>query len=256
MNYKKVDEESEFDIFYNQNNILYKNYINNYLERLFGGSEKTNFLKVLPTIINVIKGRLIYSLKSKLPLIEIKNKNKLIKMGVIINISNVLNMKTKTKITKKEIMEYICSFQVVPLFFNDENKEEVFFNNKKKKFLGTTSELLFVVFKVKPELKLYICDIESKQYSKFISEEKIINENKNNFMVAHYIYDNFFMLNTDPKNTLTLLDIYRISEKKTLQKITEENIEPQFYKNKMSLENINEIITICIKTHLTKIKTQ
>lgn len=111
--------------FYNENNILYKNYINNYLEKIFenintrGGSnsEKQRFLKVMPSIINIIKGRLIYNLKSQLPLIEIKNKNKVTKMGIILNISNILNITKKTEIIKKDIMDYVSSFQVVPLFF-------------------------------------------------------------------------------------------------------------------------------------------
>lgn len=156
---------------------------------------KIKYLKIMPTFINVLKGRILYNNKSKFtiePLVPSDNKNVI--LGILIDLYKI--DETVGNVTLDKINKYIKNYDVVPLLYND--GRNVVYKNKKTYFFSKNSKLAFITFKMPSTCKYYVENIDLAPLSKLHD----IDENKLsvNSIVAHFIYDNYYFLHTRPEN--------------------------------------------------------
>lgn len=157
---------------------------------------KSSFLKIMPSFVNVVKGRILYQGKTKLALEKIHptDKKSHVVLGTIIDLYKVKKVLNKETITKKDINEFINSYDIIPLMYNTAGSKDkqIVYKNKKKNFFSKESKLCCVTFEL-TNVDSYYCEVPSKEVK--ISFENIDNIVKDkNFIVSHYIYDNFFFL--------------------------------------------------------------
>lgn len=155
---------------------------------------KIKYLKIMPSYINVIKGRILYNNRSKFtiePLIPSDYKNVI--LGILIDLYKI--EETVEHITLDKIEKYIKSYDVVPLLYNDTSN--IIYKNKKTHFFSKTSKLCFITFKMPANYKYYIENINLEPLSKLhdIDETKLTE----NSLIAHFIYENYYFLHTNPK---------------------------------------------------------
>lgn len=171
----------------------------------------TTYFKILPTFINVVKGRIIYQGKTKLSLEKIQPTNKKgpIILGTLIELSKIKKNLEKETLTKKDIEKYIKEFDIVPLLYNtiDNKDKEIIFKNRKKTFFTKDAKLCLVTFELQ-EVTSFYAEVPTKEIKiNFEDIDDIIKEK--NYIVAHYIYDNFFFL--VPSHKLKMLNCYLIN---------------------------------------------
>lgn len=154
---------------------------------------KIQYLKIMPTFINVIKGRILYNNRSRFtiePLVPKDNKNVI--LGILIDLYKI--DENVENITLDKIEKYIKSYDVVPLLYND--ARSIIYKNKKTYFFSKKSKLAFLTFKMPSVYKYYIENIDLSPLSKLYD----IDENKLsiNSIIAHFIYENYYFLHTQP----------------------------------------------------------
>lgn len=179
----------------------------------FGGKKSSKiqqYLKIFPTFINIIKGRIIYQGKTKLSLEKIKpvDKKGPVVLGTVIELNKIKKNLNKENLTKKDIMDYIMGYDIIPLIFNlsTEKGKEIVYKNKKNTFLNKESKLCFITFTLSDVENFYI-EVPTKDIKiQFENIDDIIKEKK--YIVAHYIYDNFFFLT--PTHNLKINNFYMI----------------------------------------------
>lgn len=195
------------------------NYLNlNTIDEVFdafeiGGAEKkstNDYLKIVPTFINIVKGRIIYQGKTKLGLEKITPEKKTpVVLGTILELSKVRKVLEKETLTKKDIMTYINNYDVLPLLFNtpSNKNKDIVFKNKKKTFFNRDSKLCLVTFEL-TGITSYYAEVPAKEVKVNFENIKDIIKDKN-FIVAHYIYDNFFFL--VPTHNVKISNCYLIN---------------------------------------------
>lgn len=206
------------NIFMNHNlSDLYKNKIQqdvfkNLFDQSFSGGLKTKQdtrLKIMPTFINVLRGRILYNGKTKMKLKKIKPKNvSNVILGTIIDLAKVKNMLGTEKLTNDSIKKFIDMYDFLPLMYNDDESSNVIKNNKKKSFFNTNSKLCLVTFNVS-EKNEYYKEIPNEEVSVDFKDVKDVIKEKN-FIVSHYIYErNFFLVPTNKINinSIQIIDI-------------------------------------------------
>lgn len=218
----------------------------------FGGKKKSSkiqhYLKIFPTFINIIKGRIIYQGKTKLSLEKIKpvNKKNPIILGTVIELSKIKKNLNKENLTKKDIMDYINNYDIVPLIFNlsTEKDKEIVYKNKKTTFLNKESKLCFITFTLLDVENFYI-EVPTKDIKiQFENIDDIIKEKK--YIVAHYIYDNFFFL-ASPHN-LKMNNFYMIDMEEEENKFEIKESTDFKYKSNNRKINLREFQNIISKT--------
>jgi hypothetical protein len=157
---------------------------------------KSSFLKIMPSFINVVKGRILYQGKTKLALEKIHptDKKSPVILGTIIDLYKVKKVLNKETITKKDITEFINSYDIIPLMYNTAGSKDkqIVYKNKKKNFFSKESKLCCVTFELN-NVNSYYCEVPSKEVKiNFENIDDIVKDK--NFIVSHYIYDNFFFL--------------------------------------------------------------
>lgn len=154
---------------------------------------KIKYLKIMPSFINVIKGRILYNNRSRFtiePLIPKDGKNVI--LGILIDLYKI--DETVENITFDKIEKYIKGYDVVPLLYND--TRNIIYKNKKTYFFSKKSKLAFLTFKMPSTNKYYIENTDLSPLSKLYD----IDENKLsvNSIIAHFIYENYYFLHTQP----------------------------------------------------------
>lgn len=201
-------------------------------------------LTVVPTFINIIKGKIIYTNQTKLSLEPIETKdNKNIILGTIIDL-NVI----KPEITdKKQLLEYFKSYNVLPLIFNTGSKN-IINKNKKKNFFSANSKLLFVSIKLKDDFNFYKEVIENSPYKEFKDVSEVVKEK--NYIIAHYIYENFFMFINNKKHHYDIHECFVIDKDYNLIKQNLSSFELENLNEKIFLDDFSELLDKC-KKHLS-----
>lgn len=207
------------------------------------GKNNKQKMTIVPTFINTIKGKIIYTNQTKLSLEPIETKDKNIILGTIIDL-NVLKPEIKNK---NQLLEYFKSYDVLPLIFNMENKN-VINKNKKKNFFSPNSKLLFVTIKIKDNFDFYKEVIENTPYKEFNDISDLVK--KKNYIIAHYIYENFFMFINNKKHNYEIRECFAINSDYDLIKQNLSEFEPLTLKEKIFLDDFSEILDNC-KKHLS-----
>ncbi|QKE44506.1 putative ssDNA/dsDNA binding protein VP8 [Yalta virus] len=211
------------------------------------------YLKIVPSFINVVKGRIIYQGKTKLSLEKIKptNKKDPILLGTILELSKVKSVLEKDSITKKDINMFIEKYDIIPLMYNssDNKDKEIIFRNKKKSFFNPESKLCFVTFELK-DVDSYYVEVPSKEVKiAFENIEDVIKDKK--YIVSHYIYDNFFFL--VPTNKIKMHTCYMINigpEQNVFEIKESKDLKFETNKRKINLTEIDSIVAK-IRTYLS-----
>lgn len=257
-------EDNEDFIMNNNLHELYKNKISNedlnfMFSEIKGGEkekEKKKTFKIVPSFINVLKGKIIYNNSTRLSLEEIKPAKKIILLGTILDLNKIKNDLSIEKILEKDIVNYINKFDVIPLLFQFDQRN-VIYKNKKEQFFNKDSKFIFIVFELLKESTFYREVPENKIYDTLTSIESII-KNKN-YIVAHYIYENYYFLVNNIKNNLKIKNMYFINLNQensefTFQEIKNKDKDHLEYienKRKVTLIEMNNILNMSL-TYLTK----
>lgn len=207
--------------------------------------ESKNFLNVMPSFINVLKGRILYNNKTRLQLEPLKTKSKSVVIGTILDLKKVrqgLN-NLEAKLTKKDIIDYVNSFDALAMMFNFDNKT-IIYKNRKDTFFSPDSKLVFLTFKVKNETEYYYESTIANPYTEFMNIEDIIQ--KKNYIVAHFIYENHYMIITKPSNNLIPDKFYfvNIENKHVPNKLLEEFKDDLEYNPNMNSIRLNDMLVI------------
>lgn len=154
---------------------------------------KINYLKIMPTFINVIKGKILYNNRSKFTIEPLIPKDKNVILGILIDLYKI--DENVENVTFDKIEDYIKKYDVVPLLYND--SRNIVYKNKKNYFFSKKSKLAFLTFKMPSAYKYYIENIDLSPLSKLYD----IDENKLsvNSIIAHFIYENYYFLHTQPE---------------------------------------------------------
>lgn len=221
----KVQNEEINNLFKHPLEILKndQNEINSIFDELeLGGARKSSkmsdkqlapnpYLKIVPSFINVVKGRIIYQGKTKLSLEKIKptNKKDPVLLGTLLELSKIKSVLEKDTLTKKDISTFMEKYDIAPLMYNssDNKDKDIIFKNKKKMFFNRESKLCFVTFELK-DINSYYVEVPSKEVKiTFENIEDVVKDK--NYIVSHYIYDNFFFL--VPTNKLKIHTCYMVN---------------------------------------------
>lgn len=254
--------KNPYEILYdnNENDNDYNIYANPIFDQTDTGGAKNSkklsrnsYLKIVPSFINVVKGRIIYQGKTKLSLEKIKpvNKKDPIILGTILELSKIKTILEKDSLTKKDISTFIDKFDILPLMYNntEDKDKDIVFKNKKKDFFNKDSKLCLVTFQLQ-NVDSFYTEVPSKEVKIAFQDIEDVVKDKN-YIVSHYIYDNFFFL--VPTNRLKLQSCYMINikqepnvfdfkEEKTL------NYEPN--QRKINLTEVENIVSKA-KTYLS-----
>lgn len=214
---------------------------------------KSSFLKIMPSFINVVKGRILYQGKTKLALEKIQpsDKKSPVILGTIIDLYKVKKVLNKETITKKDITEFINTYDIVPLMYNTAgNKDkQIVYKNKKKSFFSKDSKLCCITFELN-NVTSYYSEVPSKEVKiNFENINDIIKDK--NFIVSHYIYDNFFFLVPVHKlklNTCYLINLGAEHNMFDMKETKDFKYEPN--NRKIDLTEIDQII-YKTKSHLS-----
>ncbi|AKS26327.1 putative ssDNA/dsDNA binding protein [Diachasmimorpha longicaudata entomopoxvirus] len=234
-----------FECYEDSGETIYREYCPSFVTELFKAKTKKeiletpsyvtprkgNFLKVLPTFLNVIKGRVFYNLKTKRELKALKNPPKDIILGTFIDATKIEEILGKEGLTKKDINDFCFQFDVMPLFFKQ--KDNIIYKNRKETFFRKETKLLFLTFKVKNNTHIYYEALDEPP-----TELREIADLKPNFIVAHYLYDNYYFLVTQPQHKLTLDKIYTITPKLEIEPLKNEMSTLQKRINLSEMQNL------------------
>lgn len=205
------------------------------------GGKNNDYLTVCPTFVNVIKSKIFYNCKTKYELKKIQPSTDPIIFGTLLDIKNVLFKLNKEKLSKDDIIKYIFSYDAIPLMFKYKDDNTIY-KNKKKSFFSKDSKLILVTFKINKSTELYYENIEESPKDVFVSE----CNKKKNFIVAHYIFENYYMLVTRPKELLKPDMFYVVNiegdNKFCFKEFTKDLNLKEFNDRKLSLEEITNII--------------
>lgn len=172
-------------------------------------------------------------------------------MGTILELSKIKTILEKDSLTKKDISTFIDKFDILPLMYNntEDKDKDIVFKNKKKDFFNKDSKLCLVTFQLQ-NVDSFYTEVPSKEVKIAFQDIEDVVKDKN-YIVSHYIYDNFFFL--VPTNRLKLQSCYMINikqepnvfdfkEEKTL------NYEPN--QRKINLTEVENIVSKA-KTYLS-----
>lgn len=176
-------------------------------DMLFGGNnnkngEKKNFLSIMPSYINVIKGRILYNDKTKLVMEKIVPENTPVTVGIIIDLNKVKQVFDKPVSDKKTIMEFLTHYDATPFFFNDERNIGNVYKTRKNTFFNSMSKLCFVTVELTKNLVFYREVPTSDVKIDFVSVDKVIKEK--NRLVAHHIYEDDFFIVSSPSTNIKI----------------------------------------------------
>lgn len=258
------DDDNEFSF----NSIPKKNF--NYIEDFLGGaiskkkkSAKTvskiqknsslKKLKIMPTFINVLRenrkgvfpSTTMLQLKKMMP-----NNNSEVIVGTIIDFIKIMayfkdkNIElTDRELTEEQLKEYIFSFDVIPVLFDFEHTKTIY-KNSKQNFFSNSSRLIFITFKIKKERKIeyYFEDELSVVSDKAVDIDSVLDKSKN-YLVAHIINHNHYLLVTNPSFNLRLHNCFEIDI------MSKDNENTFIFKNidfskKNKIQQNNKILTL------------
>lgn len=205
---------------------------------------KRSKLTILPTFINILKGRIIYTNQTKLELEEIEPQDK--KDVILGTILDLKNMKDSIK-NKNDLMKYIKTYNIIPLMFNF-NHKNIIYKNKKKTFFNDSSNLIFVTFKINDKYKYYTEVINKSPYEKLKNVSSVLNEK--NYIISHYIYENFYMFFNTKKHNFEIHNCFAIDKNHTLVEQNLTSFQLINLSEKIFLDDFIEILNDC-KKHLT-----
>lgn len=176
---------------------------------LFGGinskvksDKKKNFLSIMPSYINVIKGRILYNDKTKLVLEKISPKSTPVTLGIIIDLNKVAQVFDKPVSDKKNVMEFLTHYDAVPFFFNDDRNTGNVYKTRKNTFFNSMSKLCFVTVELTKSPTFYREVPSSDVKIDFVSVDKVVKEKSR--LVAHHIYDDDFFIVTSPSTNIKI----------------------------------------------------
>lgn len=208
--------------------------------------EKKKF-SIMPSYINVIKGKIFYDQKSKLQLKKLKRVESSgdVILGTVIDyykLHSVLEKKDDDRnLTKNDVKNYVNKYDTIPLSFNF-NTKDIVFRNRKENFFSKESRLIFITFKVKEKNMKYFYESQTETpLDNFVDISKVT---KDPFIVAHYIFDNYHMLVNDPLINLTLYEIYDIDfdSSKPLVLLTSEKHTMKTNNRKITLHEFSNVL--------------
>lgn len=197
------------------------------------------YLKVMPTFINVIKGKILYKNKSKFTIEPIKPSDyKNVILGTVIDLSKI--SEDVKNVTMEKIHKFITKYSIVPLMYND--SRNILYKNKKTHFFTKKSKLAFITFKMPANYKYYCENVELTPLSKLHDiDEKMITSNS---LIAHFIYENYYFLHNKPKE-LKMENCYIIDVHPNNFEFIEFNKIKEIIPNdrKLTLDEIHAILT-------------
>lgn len=200
---------------------------------------KIKYLKVMPTFINVVKGKILYKNKSKYTIEPIKPSDyKNVILGIVIDLSKI-SEDVKT-VNMEKIHKFITKYSVVPLMYND--SRNIIYRNKKTHFFSKRSKLAFLTFKMPANYKYYCENVDMTPLSKLHDiDESMISSNS---LIAHFIYENYYFLHNKPKE-LKIENCYIINLKSDGFDFVDFNKVKEIIPNdrKISLDEIHAILT-------------
>lgn len=183
--------------------------ITNVLENIGGVSSKKTlvpskgFLRIMPSYINAVKGRIIFNDKTRHTLQEIKPNTDNVVLGIVIDLNKIKITNNIDKITMKEIKKYIDSYDAIPLLYNSDEGREMVYRTHKSLFFSKNSKLCLVTFEVKPGFSFYTEVPTKESLSEFRSIGKIVKTKKR--LVSHFIFNDYFFLMMSPENNLKII---------------------------------------------------
>lgn len=170
--------------------------------------EKKKFLKVVPSYINVVKGKLLYNEMTKFSLDMFTPQSTPVIGGLIIDMYKVQQTLNKEEISLDDIHRFIEMHDVVPLLFNFDTRNIIYKNNKPS-FFSLSSKLFLLTFEIKKNFQYFYENPTKENHHNFKDIKEIIDIK--NYIVAHYIYETYFLFVTNPKTHLKLKHIYEIN---------------------------------------------
>lgn len=201
--------------------------------------KRIKYLKVMPTFINVIKGKILYKNKSKYTIEPIKPSDyKNVILGIVIDLSKI-SEDVKT-INMDKIYKFITKYSIVPLMYND--SRNIIYRNKKTYFFTKKSKLAFLTFKMPANYNYYCENVDMTPLSKLHDiDESMISSNS---LIAHFIYENYYFLHNKPKE-LKIENCYIINLKPEGFDFVDFNKTKEIIPNdrKISLDEIHAILT-------------
>lgn len=170
--------------------------------------KKSLFLNTMPTFINVLKGRVLYNNSTKFSLEKILPQSNNVVLGTIIDLFKVKKEIHKDDISKDDIIKYVERYDVVPLLF-DFNSRNIIYKNKKNNFFSKDSKLIFITFDMVKKHNYY-CESPTKTtYDTYQNIDKVLSEK--DYIIGHYIYENYYFFVTNPKINLKIKKGYYIN---------------------------------------------
>lgn len=173
------------------------------------GSNKDSRLKIMPSFINVLRGRILYNGKTKMSLSKIKPKNNSsVILGTIIDLAKVKDVLGAKTLTEESIKEFVDMYDYLPLMYDSDENNSLVKNNRKKFFFNNNSKLCLVRFNVTGKNEYYV-EVPSEDVSVEFKDIKDVVKEKN-YIVSHYIYERFFFLVPTNKisiNSIKFIDI-------------------------------------------------
>jgi hypothetical protein len=201
---------------------------------------KIKYMKIMPSFINVVKGKILYNKKSKFtiePIIPSDHKNVI--LGILIDLIKIDD--NIENISLDKIEKYIKSYDVVPLLYND--SRNIVYKNKKTYFFSKPSKLAFITFKMPANYKYYIENIDLTPLSKL--HEIDTNKLTENSLIAHFIYENYYFLHTHPQK-LKIHNCYIINIDENYEFIELEKAKNMIPNGrKLSIDEIYTILKKC-----------
>lgn len=261
---------NEFD--YNSNiisisndNKLYQTYqpnvikfLENYTQNIYAG-EKANFFKVALSFVNIIKNKILNRGETKFHLKEFYSTDKNPTLGMIFDMDMIENFLEKNNIIietdiKTNLRNYFTLFDLLPLYFNFNEKEIIYQNKKQNFFKQGKSKLIFVTFVLEGKYKYYYEDPDEDLRDDYVKVEDVV-DNSSKYLIAHYIYKNYYFLSKTNTENLKIKNVYQINpeldvnnkkeNKNIFTEITNNNIQP--ISQKISLERIVGIVNLSKK---------
>lgn len=212
-------------------------------------SKKVTYLTVVPSFINVINRSIAYNNRTKMSLKEIKPKTTNVILGTILDMMKIKQILKKEIITKDDITTFVNMYNAIPLMGNF-NANDIVYNNNKKKFFHANSKLIFVTFKIKQSNKYYAEMPAEEVDNELKSIDEIIKDRP--YIVSHYIFNNYYFIVPNPKNNLTLFEIYNIdfdNKETPITKFEKDNGEKN--NKKITLVEFTDITNTLVKKYVT-----